>query len=45
MEIKLAKEKMENEEGLNYVLIQLKWNEKNTFIKLIYIIPNIVLKA
>lgn len=28
MEIKLAKEKIENEEGLNYVLIQLKWNEK-----------------
>lgn len=27
MEIKLAKEKMENEEGLNYVLLHLQWNE------------------
>jgi len=28
MEIKLAKEKMENEEGLNYVLLHLQWNER-----------------
>lgn len=28
MEIKLAKEKMENGEGLNYILIHLKWNER-----------------
>jgi ATP-dependent Clp protease protease subunit len=28
MEIKLAKEKMENEEGLNYILIHLQWNER-----------------
>lgn len=28
MEIKLAKEKMENKEGLNYVLLHLQWNER-----------------